>query len=90
MKISVIVKDKTVVIDGEAYSDIDLSTLDEAIHAIQWNCDSGEVELLDIETGKVCSHIKIDSFESYQFIVDAWQDKKNFWDDLRTPKKDRS
>jgi hypothetical protein len=75
MRISVIKLDNTVTIDGESIKNIDLSALDDDIHAIQWYDTEGEIERVD-SRGRIIANEEITSFDDYQWIVDAWQAAK--------------
>lgn len=46
MRAAIIPSDRVVVIDGQAYSNIDMSSIDPAIHAVQWYDTWGEVEFV--------------------------------------------
>lgn len=43
-KLTIIVDDKAVYIDGYAYLNLDLSFVDDGVHALHWNVDNGWIE----------------------------------------------
>lgn len=59
--------------DGMFYQDLNGSSLDDSIHAVQWNGQSGEIERKDPATGRIISNDPITDITPYQFAVDAWQ-----------------
>lgn len=71
MKVSIIKDDGTVLKDGVAYSDLDLSALPDNFHALQWDTSSGEVESIDAGGNPV--NTSITDLSPYQWCVDAWQ-----------------
>ncbi len=73
MKLSIIRSDGVVVIDGVAYSKLDMSTIDEAIHAVQWNGDRGEVEFSETSEGEKPANQFIDNLDYFQGVIAAWQ-----------------
>lgn len=76
MRITVIPSDKRVVIDGVGYNEIDLSSLDPSIHAIQWHGTYGEVEIKDAR-GRMIENREINSFDEYNFIISLAQNNAN-------------
>lgn len=75
MRITVVPSDKRVTIDGKGYEDINLSSLDPSIHAIQWYGTDGEVEIKDAR-GRIVENRVIDSFEEFAFVVTLWEAAK--------------
>jgi hypothetical protein len=75
MRITVIPSDNCVVIDGIGYNEIDLSSLDSSIHAIQWYDTYGEVEIKDAR-GRMIENREIDSFDEYIFVIPLWETAK--------------
>ena len=53
MRLSIIADDKMVIIDGVAYSGLDLSFLDSDIWAVQWDTDKGHVEKRDYSVTEI-------------------------------------
>jgi hypothetical protein len=72
MKLTVIRDDGLVAVDGLAYQGIDVSSLDENIHAIQWSGENGEVEYKPDEEGRVFV-AAIDNIDFAQAVVAEWQ-----------------
>lgn len=74
MRLSIIVSDGTVVIDGEAFDGIDMSQAPVGVSAVQWYDTYGEIEyynvITDGETTKP-NNSKITSISDYQFAIDA-------------------
>lgn len=79
MKFVIVADDARVVIDAVAYDGLDMSQLDPAIHAVQWNGEYGEVEYKTVfangEITKAVNQI-ITSIDAYQWAVDAWNAAK--------------
>lgn len=75
MRITVVPSDGRVNIDGEGYSDIDLSFLDPAIHAIQWYDTEGEVEIKDAH-GRMVENREITSFDEFASVIPLWEATK--------------
>jgi len=71
MRISIIKDDGTVVKDGVAYTDLDLSALPSEFHALQWYDTKGDVESKDADGNPV--NTAITDLSPYQWCVDAWQ-----------------
>lgn len=71
MRISIIKDDGTVVKDGVAYTDLDLSALPSEFHALQWYDTKGDVESKDADGNPV--NTAITDLAPYQWCVDAWQ-----------------
>lgn len=75
MKITVIQADGMVGVDGD-FRQVDLSQLDESIHAIQFDtvAGKGHVEFdMDAQGGKPANQ-DLTSFTDYQWVVQAWED----------------
>jgi hypothetical protein len=67
MRISVVVDDAKVIVDGEART-VDVSDLEPGIHAIQWDGADG-----DVEYGKPRrENVALADFAPYQFLLDRW------------------
>jgi len=80
MKISIIVPDKMVVVDGIGFSIEDMSFIDSSIHAIQWKDTKGHVEFVEDENGIKPLNNLITDLSPYQPAVNQWQVKKDEWD----------
>lgn len=78
MRLTIIVPDSVVLIDGVAYSNLDLSFLPPDIHAVQWNDGSGWIEFKDSADGKP-ENQNIESISDFQQAIDVWNaaDEKN-------------
>ena len=76
MRVTIIPVDGFVSVDGEGYSDLDLSFMAADIHALQWYETDGELEIQDAR-GRVIENRLIDSLEPYQPALDAWQVAKD-------------
>jgi len=63
-------------VDGVFYGDLNASGLAQNIHAIQWDGESGEVEIKNPDTGDVVENTAINSVSGYQFAVDRWESAK--------------
>ena len=73
MRLTIIPTDGTVIIDGKAYSNLDLSSIDTTVNAVQWYDTQGEVELKDPTTGNMTGHRLITSVDEFQTAIDLWQ-----------------
>jgi hypothetical protein len=71
MRLIIIPEDGFVSIDGEGFMGLDLSFLDESIHAIQWYGTDGEVERKN-PRGRIISNEIITSVTPYQLAIDKW------------------
>jgi hypothetical protein len=74
MKITIVPEDRTVVVNGIAADEIDMSGVDEHIHAIQWREDKGEIEWKESSPHGLHNET-IFSLERFQFIIDLYQQK---------------
>jgi hypothetical protein len=72
MRITIIPNDGFVSIDGEGYSDLDLSFMDDNIHALQWYDTEGEIERKD-SRGRVIANEEITDITPYQQAIDSWE-----------------
>lgn len=75
MRITVIQGDGLVGVDG-VFREVDLSHLDENIHAIQFDTQAGKghVEFDMDAQGKKPANQDLTSFADYQWVVQAWED----------------
>jgi hypothetical protein len=80
MRLTIIADDKTVIIDGIKFSNIDLSSLPENVHAVQWYDDHGEIEF----KGNVPNQ-DITNIDAYQEIINAWNVRKYLVDNPPPP-----
>jgi hypothetical protein len=76
MRVTIIPEDGFVSVDGEGYSDLDLSFMEPDIHALQWYETDGELEIKDAR-GRAVENRPVDSLEPYQPALDAWQAAKD-------------
>jgi len=67
MRLTIVPDDKVAIVDGEGYFDVDVSSLDANIHAIQWYDTYGEIEFKD-ET----NNEKIEDISFCDSVVSAW------------------
>ncbi len=82
MKLTIIVSDKCVYVDGKSWTGLDLSTVDANVHALQWDGKAGWIEYNDGSVNK-----EITTLPSWaQYCVDQW---KNF-EDLEASGKQNS
>lgn len=75
MRLIIVPKDGFVSVDGEGYMNLDLSSLDSDIHAVQWYETEGEIEWKD-SRGRMVSNEVITSIEQFQPVLDLWQSTK--------------
>jgi hypothetical protein len=72
MRIVIIAEDSRVFVEGHSET-VDLSTLDEDIHVVQWYGTVGEVEYKhDYVANTKKMNDRITDFTPYQKFVDAW------------------
>ena len=73
MRLTIIVPDKTIIIDGEAYSGIstDWSWVPDNIHAVQWYDTWGEVEYCDDTSNE-----RIEELGTYEQAVVCHENEK--------------
>jgi hypothetical protein len=76
MRLTIIKNDGYVSIDWEGYLDINLSSLDESINAVQWYDTYGEVEIKD-NRNRIIENREITNIDDYLFVVPLWQEKKD-------------
>lgn len=76
MRLTIVKNDGYVSIDGEGYLDINLSSLDESINAVQWYDTYGEVEIRD-NRNRIIENREITNIDDYLFVVPLWQAKKD-------------
>ena len=79
MKLVIVADDSRVVVDAVAYDGLDMSQLDSAIHAIQWNGEYGEIEYKPVfANGKITKAPNqiVMSIDAYQWAIDAWNVQK--------------
>jgi hypothetical protein len=75
MRATIVPENGRVIIDGESYDDIDLSSVDSSIHAIQWYDTYGEVEIKDAR-GRMIENREITSFDEFAFVIPLWETAK--------------
>jgi hypothetical protein len=79
MKLTIVADDGAVGIDGEFFSALDLSQLDQTIHAVQWYGEYGEAEFKTVFANGALTKPQnqlITDVTPFQFAVDAWNAKK--------------
>jgi hypothetical protein len=76
MKVTIIPADGFVSVNGEGFSNLDLSFMDSTIHAIQWYGEDGEIERKN-SRGNIIANESITSLEPFQAALDIWQSVKN-------------
>jgi hypothetical protein len=72
MRVTIIPVDGFVSVDGEGYSELDLSFMASDIHALQWYDTDGEIERQD-SRGRITANEEITDLTPYQPALDAWQ-----------------
>jgi hypothetical protein len=79
MRLTIVVEDRLVIVDGDAHNVSDLSFIPEGVHAIQWYEYEGEVEYVDAR-GRPTHNERITDISPYQQALDAWQQAKEAFD----------
>jgi hypothetical protein len=80
MKLTIVVDDGAVGVDGEIFSGLILSELDPTIHAVQWYGEYGEIEFKTVFAGGTLTkpaNQLITDVSPFQFAVDAWNAAKS-------------
>lgn len=72
MKVTIIPCDGVITIDGRKFDGIDMSSIDQTIHAVQWNRNIGEIEYMIDPEGKKPQNKAIDSLDQFQEVIDQW------------------
>ena len=75
MRVVIIPSDGVVSIDGVSFNNIDLSSINQSIHAVQWYGSDGEVEIKD-ERGRMMENREITSFDEFAFVIPLWEASK--------------
>jgi hypothetical protein len=73
-RITIIPSDSFCSVDGVGYRNIDMSSINPTIHAVQWYTDHGWVEYKPLETGEKQDNQWIDSIDAFQLVLEAWQE----------------
>lgn len=68
MKVTIIPADGFVSVDGMGFNGIDMASVEESIHAVQWNGSSGEIEHKD-DGGKMIANELIDSLDQFYDVI---------------------
>ena len=76
MRVTVVVPDNVVCIDGDCIGGIDMSSVPPLVRAMQWYETYGDVESTDPETGRPINTI-ITSLDDYQGVIAQWEEKKH-------------
>ena len=66
MKLTIIADDKLVSKDGVGYNNLDLSSLDSDVWAVQWDTDKGHIEKRDL------SIVEITDITPFNTAVEKW------------------
>ncbi len=80
MRLIIIPDDGFVSVDGIGFSGIDLSFMDQKIHAVQWYGSKGEIEIRELEFRKIIKNEIIDSIDQFQNVIDKWNKEKQKFD----------
>lgn len=71
MKATIIPSDGFVSIGGRGFHGIDMATIDPQIHAVQWDGQAGEMELVPDGNGRG-SNIIISNLDLFLNVIDQW------------------
>ena len=74
MRITIIREDGYVSIDGVGYHNIDMSSVSEEIHAVQWYDTEGDIEFITIKGKHKKPNQTIESISDFQQIISLWQE----------------
>lgn len=75
MRVTIIKNDGVVTVDGISFGEIDMSSLAENFHALQWYGAVGDLELNDSNT-RQHSNVEVTSLDDFAAILDQWNAKK--------------
>jgi len=89
MRLTIIKEDGFVSVDNEGYSGIDLSTINDNIHAIQWYEIYGDVEIKN-EKGQIVENKQITNIDEYLFVISLWQAEKDKFTMLKLENENRT
>lgn len=77
MRLTIIVPDKTVYVDGVSYSSLTLADIPQNVHALQWNETKGWLEFLSDDDGVKPANEKINSLPQWALnAVSTWEAAK--------------
>lgn len=74
-RITVVKVDGVVCVDGRCFFGIDMSSMPDNLHAMQWFGTAGEEERRDIQTGRPVN-LPITSLDAYSDVLDQWEAKR--------------
>lgn len=79
---SIIVGDRSIVHDGFAVHEVDMSAIDPAINAIQYYPDINrvDIEYHESETGIKPPNVETSDVSSFQHLLDVWANEKAHFD----------
>lgn len=72
-RIIIIVEDSFCSIDGVGYNNIDMSSVNENIHAVQWFSTEGWIEFKESSEGKPKNE-SITSIDGFKKVLDSWNE----------------
>lgn len=72
MMITIIPADQVVLVNAIPARGISMSNIPNNVHAIQWNGESGHLELKDPTTGQMISNTPISSVDAYLPQITQW------------------
>lgn len=72
-RITIIPSDTYCSIDSVGYKDVDMSSINSNIHAVQWFGDNGWVEFNETPQGKL-ENKPITDIEQFKFVLDSWNE----------------
>lgn len=76
MKVKIIPSDGIVTVDGLTIGGIDLGWIPSNVHAVTWDGNSGEAEIMD-DSGQIVSNIKLNSFSEYSPVLGLFNSAKD-------------
>ena len=76
MRVTIVPSDGLITVDGESFTNIDMSSVDSSIHAVQWYETYGEIEIKDPITKKMISNVSIDNLDLFSGIIQQFNEKK--------------
>ena len=84
MRLTIVPISGTVSKDGISYNDLDLSFIDENVHAVQWYDTFGEVEVKDVITNKMIANEPITDITIYNDAITLWEEANTKAEILKT------
>lgn len=87
MRVTIIIEDQFVSVDGEGYHGVDLSFIPSGVHALQWYGAHGALEYTD-ELGVAVETVDLTTLDGYALAIERWQQRKEEVEAEKTAKEE--